>query len=64
LPDSICPELARLSGASIDAGREIIRLVEQLELRARMGHTARAIAEKRGRDAVNAQIAPIMAEAL
>jgi hypothetical protein len=29
-----------------------------------MGHTARAIAEKRGWDTVNAQIAHIMAEAL
>lgn len=44
--------------------RQIVRLVEQPDLRARMGHTARAIAEKRGWDTVNAQIAHIMAEAL
>jgi glycosyltransferase involved in cell wall biosynthesis len=58
------------TGALVEPGdvdgfaREIVRLVEQPELRARMGHTARAIAEKRGWDAVNAQIAHIMAEAL
>jgi glycosyltransferase involved in cell wall biosynthesis len=44
--------------------REVVRLVEQPELRVRMGHTSRAIAEKRGWDTVNAQIAHIIAEAL
>jgi glycosyltransferase involved in cell wall biosynthesis len=59
-----------VTGALVEPGdaegfaRQIVRLVEQPDLRARMGHTARAIAEKRGWDTVNAQIAHIMAEAL
>jgi phosphatidylinositol alpha 1,6-mannosyltransferase len=44
--------------------RRIVDLVASADTRARMGYTARAIAEKRGWDAVNAQIAHFMAEAL
>lgn len=47
-----------------DFARRILDLVERADARARMGYTARAIAEKRGWDAVNAQIAHFMAEAL
>jgi len=44
--------------------RRIVELVAQSDARARMGYTARAIAEKRSWDTVNAQIAYFMAEAL
>lgn len=44
------------------AGRAL-RLIRNPDLRARMGHTARAIAEKRGWEAINAQIAHFIAEA-
>jgi glycosyltransferase involved in cell wall biosynthesis len=59
-----------VTGALVEPGdvegfaRQIIRLVEQPDLRGRLGRTARAIAEKRTWDIVNAQIAHIMAEAL
>lgn len=41
-----------------------LRLIRDADLRARMGRTARAIAEKRNWDAINAQIAHILAEAM
>jgi len=44
--------------------RRIVHLVGHADLRARMGHTARAIAEKRGWDEINGRIAQIMADAM
>lgn len=47
-----------------DFARQILDLVEDADHRTRIGYTARAIAEKRSWDAVNARIADIMATAL
>lgn len=51
-------------GDVADFARRILDLVEGATQRTRIGHTARAIAEKRSWEAVNARIAEIMAEAL
>ncbi len=52
------------AGDTEDFARRIVHLVAHADLRARMGHTARAIAEKRGWDEINGRIAQIMADAL
>ncbi len=44
--------------------QRIVHLATHADLRARMGHTARAIAEKRGWDEINDRIVQIMADAL